>query len=287
MKIGIGLPASVPGVSSTLVLDWAKRAEQRGFSSLGMVDRIVYPNYEAMMTFAACAAVTTRIRLMTTVLLEPLRHPGILAKQAATLDVLSNCRLTLGLGIGTREDDFLAAPASFHDRGKRFERDLQWMKKIWSGERLSDEIGPVGPRPVQPGGPELLIGGYSEKAIRRAAQYAGGYISGGIADTTRISEMYRTVEQAWQSQGRPGKPRLVGAIYCALGTRERAGEYLRSYYGPRAEGMVQGMPLTREAIKERIQAFSKVGADELMLWATIPELDQVDGLAELLANSIE
>ncbi len=283
MKIGIGLPSTIPGIQPTLVLDWAKRADQLAFSSLGMIDRIVYPSYETMATFAACAAVTTRIRLMTTVLLEPLRHPGVLAKQAATIDVLSNGRLTLGLGVGAREDDFLAAPAPFHDRGKRFEQDLAWMKKIWSGERLSDQIGPIGPRPVQPGGPELLIGGYSEKAIRRAAKYADGFISGGVADPNGVRGMYRIVEQAWQAAGRAGKPRLVSAIYCAIGTRERAGEYLQSYYGARAERMVQGMPVTAAAIQDRIRAFADIGVDELMLWATIPELDQVDRLAELLS----
>ncbi len=283
MKIGIGLPPTLPGVAPALVLDWARRAEERGFSSLGMIDRLVYSNYEPLVTFAACAAVTTRIRLMTTILLEPLRRPGLLAKQAATLDVLSNGRLTLGLGVGMREDDFLAAPASFHDRGKRFEQDLAWMKKMWSGERLSDQVGPVGPRPVQPGGPELLIGGYSEKAIRRAAKHADGFISGGMPDTNRVREMYQMVEKEWQAQGRAGRPRLVGAIYVALGTRERAGEYLQSYYGAWGEGMIAALPLTAEAIKDRISAFSGIGADELVLWATLPELEQVDRLAELIA----
>lgn len=282
MKIGIGLPANIPGVSPTLVLDWAKRADKLAFSSLGMIDRLVYPSYEILATFAACAAVTTRIRLMTTVLLETLRHPGILAKQAATIDVLSNGRLTLGVGVGAREDDFLAAPASFHDRGKRLEQDIVWMKKIWSGERLSDQIAPIGPRPVQPGGPELLIGGYSDKAIRRAAKYANGYISGGNPDTNRVGEMYRIVEQGWQSAGRTGKPRLVGSIYWGLGPRERAGEYLHNYYGPMAERMVQGLSVTAQAIQDKIHAFEDIGADELVLWPTIPELDQVDRLAELI-----
>src|ERR671933_208143 len=113
MDIGIGLPATIPGTSGSLVLDWAKRADSGPFSSLGIIDRLVYPNYEPLITLAAAAAVSSRVRLMSTVLIGPLRPSGLLAKQAAPIDALSGGRLTLGLGVGAREDDFRAAPASW------------------------------------------------------------------------------------------------------------------------------------------------------------------------------
>ena len=153
MDIGIGLPATIPGTKGSLVLDWAKRVDSSTFSSLGILDRVVYPNYEPLITLAAAAAVTSRVRLMTTVLLAPLRGAGLLAKQAATIDALSGGRLTLGLSVGGREDAFKAAPASFHDRAHRFEEQLDLMKRIWSGEPVSDETGPVGPPPAQAGVP--------------------------------------------------------------------------------------------------------------------------------------
>ena len=161
MKIGIGLPSTIPGTEGTRILDWAKKADSTPFSSLSILDRLVYPNYESLITLAAVAGVTQRIRLITTVLLGPLRNPVILAKQAASLDALSGGRLTLGLGIGGREDDYHAASVPFKKRGKLFDEELEILTKIWSGQPLNDTIGPIGPKPVQSGGPEILIGGYS------------------------------------------------------------------------------------------------------------------------------
>ena len=179
MDIGIGLPATIPWTNAPLILEWAKRADSGPFSSLGILDRLVYPNHEALITLAAAAGVTSRVRLMSTVLLAPLRGAGVLAKQAATIDAMSGGRLTLGVGVGAREDDFQAAPASYHDRGRRFEEQLALMKRVWSGGAVSDEVGPMGPPPAQSGGPELLIGGYAPTAIGRAGRWADGFITGG------------------------------------------------------------------------------------------------------------
>jgi alkanesulfonate monooxygenase SsuD/methylene tetrahydromethanopterin reductase-like flavin-dependent oxidoreductase (luciferase family) len=286
MEIGIGLPATIPGTSGPLVLDWAKRADSGPFSSLGIIDRLVYPNYEPLITLAAAAAVTERVRLMSTVLIAPLRGAGVLAKQAATIDALSGGRLTLGLGVGAREDDFRAAPASFHDRGRRFEEQLELMKRVWSGQPVSDEVGPIGPPPARAGGPELLIGAYSPAAIRRAGRWADGFITGGVADPEQARQMYDVVEESWRAEGREGRPRLVGGIYYALGPNaDRGADYIRDYYsyfGPAVEEMATSIPSSPEIIEGLMRGFSDVGADELVCWPTVAELDQLDRLAELV-----
>ena len=169
MKVGVGLPATIPGVSGDRILEWARRVEAGPFSSVGALDRLVFDNYEPLIALAAAAAVTKRVRLMTSVLLAPLRTAGILAKQAASLDALSDGRLTLGLGIGGRADDFAAAPAEMARRGKRFEEMLETMKRTWAGGPAADGAGAMGPTPGRAGGPELLIGGTSHGAVRRAA----------------------------------------------------------------------------------------------------------------------
>lgn len=286
MDVGIGLPATIPGTKGSLILDWAKRADSGPFSSLGVLDRMVYPNYEPLITLAAAAAVTERVRLMTTVLLAPLRPAGLLAKQAASIDGLSGGRLTLGLGVGGREDDFQAAPASFHDRARRFEEQLDIMKRVWSGQPVSDEVGAVGPPPTQTEGPQLLIGGYSPTPIRRVGRWADGFISGGVPDPGQVRQMFDLAEESWRDEGREGRPRLVATLYYALGPNaDRGGDYIRDYYsyfGPGADDMARSIPSSPEAVEELLRGFGEAGADEVVCWPTVAELDQVDHLAELV-----
>jgi alkanesulfonate monooxygenase SsuD/methylene tetrahydromethanopterin reductase-like flavin-dependent oxidoreductase (luciferase family) len=287
MDVGIGLPATIPGTRGSLILDWARRADSGPFSSLGIIDRLVYPNYEPLITLASAAAVTDRVRLTTTVLIGPLRRSGVLAKQAATIDALSGGRLTLGLGIGGREDDFKAAPAPFEDRARRFEEQLDLMKRVWSGQPVSDEVGPIGPPPARPGGPEVLIGGYAEASIRRVGRWADGFVSGGIPDPEQVRQMFDLAEASWRAEGREGRPRLVACFYYALGPNaERGGDYIRDYYsfiGPGADDMARSIPSTPEAVDDLLRSLSDVGADEVICWPTVAELDQVDRLAELVS----
>ena len=285
MQIGIGVPASIPNTPGETLLDWARRADAGPFSSLGIIDRLVYPNYEPLITLAAAAGATQRIRLMTTVLLAPLRNGAMLAKQAASLDALSGGRLVLGLGIGGRQDDFAAAGVPFHERGRRFEQQLDLMRRIWDGQPVSSEAGRIGPSPARPGGPELLIGGYTPAAVRRVGRWADGDIAG-APDANTAHQLYGMAEESWKAAGRPGKPRFVTALYWALGPDAERGvaAYLGDYYSflPNLQAMIGAVPKTPEALKAAIQSFADAGADELVLWPCIPTLDQVDRLADLV-----
>ena len=286
MRISVGLPNTIPGRPAPLILEWARRADAGPFSSLSVLDRLVYPNVDSLITLAAVAAVTSRVRLMTSVLLAPLHSAAQLAKQTASIDAFSNGRLTLGLGVGAREDDFIAAERDYHPRGRRYDEQLETMHRIWAGQPFSESVGPIGPAPVQSGGPEVLIGGRSPQALQRASRWGTGYIAGG-APPAGARQGFEQVQAAWQAAGRTGTPRFVTASYFALGddAAARGATYLRDYYGANSytDSIVAGLPATAEAIKARIQAFEEVGADELTLWPTIAEIDQLDRLAELLA----
>src|SRR4051794_37259454 len=168
MDVGIGLPTTIRGAGRGRVLGWARRGEARGFTSLGTLDRLVYDNFEPLIALAAAAAVTERIRLATTILIAPFRANGaLLAKQAASVDRLSNGRLVLGVAVGGREDDYTASGVDFHTRGRRFAAMLEQWRAIWAGESFGT-AGAIGPRPAGER-PVLMVGGSADVAFERAA----------------------------------------------------------------------------------------------------------------------
>ncbi|MFN8523283.1 MAG: LLM class flavin-dependent oxidoreductase [Chloroflexota bacterium] len=281
MKIGVYLPSMVPGVTRDVLLEWARRADLGPLSSLCVIDRVVYPGHDPLIALAAAAAVTERIGLMSGVLLGPMRQTGILAKQIASIDALSGGRVTVGLGVGMRTDDFEAASAAFKGRGKRFDDQILTLRRLWAGEPFSSEAGPVGPVPGQPGGPKILLGGFAPTALDRVGRLADGFIASGAPAEAR--QEYDTVLRSWQAAGRSGQPRFVNASYFVLGpdARSRLSTYAHDYYGfypPYAELIAQYAPASVEEVRAAIAANEAVGVDELLFVPGVADPDQVDRL---------
>ncbi len=292
MKIGIGLPFKTSRDSWPAVEALARKADQGPYSSFAVIDRLAYDNYEPLIMLAALASVTQRIRLMTAVLVGPLRRAGVLAKQTATIDAISGGRLSLGIAVGSREDDSLVAPSGFHDRGRRFNRQLELMRRIWRGEIVNDARRPVGPETARPGGPELLIGGTAPRALDRVGQYADGYVMGGGAlDPEWARDVLQQVNDSWRRHGRDGRPRIVASVLAALGPG--AEEALRGafgdYYGgdpARLEARLARANLsTPEAIRNAIALHQELGTDELIFKPATLAPDQFDRLTEVVAQS--
>jgi alkanesulfonate monooxygenase SsuD/methylene tetrahydromethanopterin reductase-like flavin-dependent oxidoreductase (luciferase family) len=285
LDIGLGLPTTMRGAGGDTVLAFARRAEAAGFASVGMIDRLVYPSYEPLVTLAAVAGATARVRLITMILIAPLRGAALLAKQAATLDALSGGRLSLGLGLGMRQDDYQAAEVAFERRGRRLDAQIALMKRLWSGEAADAES--IGPRPARAGGPELLIGGYTPAAYRRAGRLADGFILGGAADPATAGEVIATVRAEREAAGRAGAPRIVGSLAYALGdgAHERAAGHIRHYYaflGPRAELIAQRLPGQPAPLRAAIERMAGLGLDELVIFPAVPELEQIDRLLDVI-----
>jgi alkanesulfonate monooxygenase SsuD/methylene tetrahydromethanopterin reductase-like flavin-dependent oxidoreductase (luciferase family) len=208
MDVGIGLPNAVPGTSGANLVEWARRADARGFSSLGTIDRVVYDNYEPLMALAAAAAVTERIGLCTSVLLGPLRtNPTDLAKKSLSLNALSDGRFTLGVGLGGREDDYEASEVPMRDRGKALDATLERIREVWEG----NEVGPS-----RLGSPGLVVGGSVDASFARAARFGDGWIAGG-SPPDEYAGMAEKAKAAWAEAGREGEPRLMGLAYYSLG----------------------------------------------------------------------
>jgi alkanesulfonate monooxygenase SsuD/methylene tetrahydromethanopterin reductase-like flavin-dependent oxidoreductase (luciferase family) len=280
MQIGIGLPNPIPGTSGETLVRWARKAEEAGFSSLATIDRIVYPSYESLIALAAAAAVTERIGLVSNIVLGPTRNPVLLAKEAASVDQLSGGRLTLGLGVGSREDDFEAAERDFHTRGKRFDADLEVIRRAWKGEPMGAGKA-VGPRPVRGDRVPILMGGMSDKAIERTIKWAIGWTVGG-APPEQGGPLAERVRKAWREAGKEGEPRIVGLTYFGLSDRalEAATQYLGDYYGEMGRQFAQYIPKTPQALKETVKKFEDFGFDELFMDPTVSDLTEIDRTAE-------
>ncbi len=223
---------------------------------------------------------TTRVRLVTMVVVGPLRSPALLAKSAASLDALSHGRLSLGVAVGAREEDYQAAGVEYHTRGRRLAEQLASLRDCW-------EEGGLAPATMRPAGPELLVGGLSDATFARVARYADGYVHGGGPPRAfaRVADKARA---AWLDAGRPGLPRLWAQGYFALGdaaTVARGQAYMRDYYafaGPFAEKIVAGLLTTPQALAQFVRGYTEAGCDELVLLPAVAELAQVERLADLV-----
>jgi alkanesulfonate monooxygenase SsuD/methylene tetrahydromethanopterin reductase-like flavin-dependent oxidoreductase (luciferase family) len=275
VNVGIGLPTTTPGADGRLVLDWARRAEAGPYSSLAVLDRVVYDSFEPFAALAAAAGATERIRLATMIAIGPLRSTALLAKQAASVNVLSGGRLTLGLALGARTDDYEATGVEPRGRGRKLAEQLAYLR----GDVDGDRIGPTRD------GLELLVGGGSGPAFARMARYADGYAHGGGPPRAFEGAAARALA-AWNDLGRPGRPVLWGQGYFALGDPERGNDYLRDYYaftGPFAERIAAANLTSARAIKDFVRGYEEAGCDELVLFPTVSDLGELDRLTEALA----
>ncbi len=280
MDIGIGLPANLPGTTPEALLTWARLADTSGFASLAVVDRIVYDNYEPLVTLAAAAAVTTHINLITSVLLAPVRmNAALLAKQVATVNRISGGRLMLGLAPGGREDDYAVSGASFAERGATFDLMLNQMTEIWSGET---GIGPHG------SAPRLILGGFAPKSFRRAATHGSGWISGADGPTS-FHWGAGQLRDAWRLAGRTPEPELIALCYFALGdhAEKQMQTYVRDYYsfdGSFVESVIAASVTSEDSIRRALDAYRSAGATQVLLHPLSTDPVQVELLADIVLD---
>jgi alkanesulfonate monooxygenase SsuD/methylene tetrahydromethanopterin reductase-like flavin-dependent oxidoreductase (luciferase family) len=285
MKLGLGLPNTMAQATDRrLILDWARLGDEAGFHLLGTIDKPNYDSWDPLTTLAGVAGVTERIRLATTILQLPPRNEVLVAKQAAVVDQLSGGRLILGVAQGGREEDYEVLDAEFEGRSERFERQVGRIREIWRSARGSDhDYGALGPAPVQEPAPPIWAGASQPKAIERAARVADGFIFG-TAGAEAMTQRARRIREVFAAQGRLDAP-VAGLAYVAVGddpqkALDEATHHVLRYYGQLwtdPANLIHHGPAAK--IAGEIAAYANA-IDVLILFPEIPQLDQVESLAE-------
>jgi alkanesulfonate monooxygenase SsuD/methylene tetrahydromethanopterin reductase-like flavin-dependent oxidoreductase (luciferase family) len=282
MRIGIGLPNQVRDVRPAVIPEWAARAERAGFSTLGTVGRIAYPGVMDTVALAAAAGATSTIGLISNILIAPVWPAVLLAKEAAGIDAVSGGRLTLGLGIGGRPDDFVVDGLGPRGLGKRFDHDIGLYRDVWKGELIggSNPAVPAGTRQVP-----LLFGGFAQAALDRMARWGEGYL-GASQPAAAVGDAFEGARTAWRNAGREGSPRLVAIAYYAFGDIDKGRDNIRDYYSAfgdeEADAVAAGVHGGPDAVKAAVEAFAGIGADELILNPALDDIDEVARLADAL-----
>ena len=289
------MPVMEPDLDAATLKAWARAVDDGPFASLCFGERIAFGNPDSLTLLGALGAWTERVRLVTTVVVPQLHHPVMLAKALATGDMLSGGRLTVGLGVGGRHEDYHAVgadPATQTMRGMA-ER-VAVMKRVWSGEKVTESVNPVGPMPLQPGGPQLLVGTMGPKTLRSAASWADGLAGTTLdLDADRAAGLFGVARTSWARAGRPA-PRLTTSFWFALGSdgtaREQIRSHLRRYMNWIPPGDVDAMAPTtgfagtEDELVAVLRKFAEIGADEVQLIPTSSELDQLRRVADAVSS---
>jgi len=298
-NIGLSFVNPAPLTKSENVLNFAKKCEAMGLQSMWTIDRVVYDNLEPLTLLAAAAAATQRIRIGTSVLLPGLRHPALLAKIIATLDFISNGRVTLGVGFGSRENDFTAVEVPFEGRGSRAVECIQLMKRLWTEENVSHKGRyfnvrnlTLGPRPIQNPIP-IFTGGSAEISLKRAGTWANGFICGSSA-IPEFPTTWEKIAQYARAAGRnPNEIEKAGLTFMVINDDNAKAvktleAYVMRYYG-RLRGDVARTSLvgSAAAVADRIEAFLSTGLDTLIIGLADPDPKQLDLFGEKVLPNLK
>ena len=289
------MPVMESDLDAVTLKTWAKVIDDGPFSSLCWGERIAFDNPDSMTLLGALAAWTDRVRLVTTVVVPQLHDPVALAKALATGDVLSGGRLTVGLGVGGRHEDYNAVGADTATQTMRgMAERVAVMKRVWAGEKVTESVLPVGPPPVQPGGPELLVGTIGPKTVRSAAGWAAGLAGTTLdLDAVQQNELFDVARQAWDAAGKP-KPHLATSFWFAIGepaaAREQVRRHLLRYMNWIPEEFVDAIAPTtgwsgsQDELLAVLRRFEDIGADEVHLIPTSDDIEQVHRVAEVISD---
>jgi len=276
MEIGIALPTMATGFTRSTFVEWCRGIDEGPYSSISAGERITFHNPELLVTNTAAAALTERVQVITNITVLPLHRPALLAKQLATLDVVADGRLVVGVGVGGREQDYRALGVPFEGRHRTLDAGVAELRRLWAGGPAYDGGQPVGPAPHRPGGPPLWAAAMGPKSMARAAVWADGVTGFSIgADPGEIARGNQLAVDAWEAEGRAERPKLVSGTFYLLGDDDARADaelkrFARAYlavFGDRAaDALSQLVGLSSRArLLDTLAAAEAAGCDEFIL----------------------
>ena len=288
MRLSMTLPTMAGGIDRGLLRAWCQAVDEGPFHALAVGERIGFDNLEMHTTLTFAAAVTERVRLASTLTILPMYATAWAAKSLATLDVVSGGRLDLVVGVGGRRHDYDRAERSFAGRHQRLDDQVAELRRIWAGGDV-DGV-PVGPAPVQSGGPPIFASAMGPKSTARAARWADGNMGFSLApDTDDHETSIRTMVDAWAAAGRVERPYVSTSFWYSLGDGAAAelDGYARRYlgiFGDEAAAMMASMcsAAGAEATLAGIERCRAAGMDELYLVPTSADPDHLSELIDLI-----
>ena len=293
MDVGICLPYMKENLTREVFLSWARMIDSGPFASLSCGERITGPTVDMRVVLAAAAAVTERVRIVPSLYVLPMHDAVRAAKEIATLDVLSEGRVEVTVGVGGREADYRAVGASFARRHQRMDEQVSEMRHIWRGEPPFEGADPVGPTPLQAGGPPIHAGVMGPKAMARAARWADGvYVWSGNGEKAEIERLLGLADKSWEEAKRNGPPRRIGGFWCSLApkdSQQKLHDYVYDYlsiFGDKAaRAMASGVNRsTPDAVRAAIDDLEAAGCEELFLVPATAEIAEVERVAEILES---
>lgn len=321
MEIGVALPTMATGYDRGATVDWCVGIDAGPFSSVSCGERITYHNAEMMVTLGAAAALTERVRVFVNLVVAPMHPPALVAKQLATLQTLSEGRVTLGVGVGGREHDYRALGAPFDHRHARLDTAVEDIGALLRGEAPFEGADPVGPPLEQQmsdpastqvesdgvatesstGGPEssvlpgiqVLVGAMGPKGLDRAARWADGVSGFSLtADGEEIAEAAKAARRAWSLAGRDSEPRVVSGCFYALGGQEPADtlrrftyDYLEIFGSDVARVFSDEAPVwNAERLRKVLDDAAAAGVDEFILVPGTVDLGCLEATTEVVTS---
>jgi alkanesulfonate monooxygenase SsuD/methylene tetrahydromethanopterin reductase-like flavin-dependent oxidoreductase (luciferase family) len=291
MKIGICLPYMKAGLTRDDYLDWFKTVDQGPFHSLSCGERVHGPAYDMRVLLAAAAMATTRVEITPTLYVLPMHSATRVAKEVATLDILSGGRVNnMAVGYGGREKDYEATGARFQGRYGRMDRQIKQLRRVWNGEEVIAGGGTIGPAPTRPGGPRLLAGAMGPKSIARCSHWADGlYAWSGNGEEQELARTFAMAEAAWEQSGRDTKPYRMGGFWYTLADngQQKLYDYVYEYLAIAGHDIAAMMAesvhrSSSDAVVAALDNAEAAGCEELFMVPATADLAEVDRLCDLL-----